>query len=95
MITLSLDLQSLHVSELFFPIKFVDWRLLAIYQPQNYISFFLLKITINCIVSNKKRLLKLQFRGGGGGGRNETSMKHRLHLQIPVGITLLCSAKKN
>lgn len=46
MITFSLDLQSHHVSELgFFPIKIVDWKLLAIYQPQNYISSLLLKIT--------------------------------------------------
>lgn len=45
MIMLSLDLQSLHVSELFLPIKIVDWRLLAIYQPQNNISSLLLKIT--------------------------------------------------
>lgn len=39
MIALLLDLQSHHVNEYFFPIKIVDWRLLAIYQPK--ITFLL------------------------------------------------------
>lgn len=39
MIALALDLQSYHVSEFFFPIKIVDRRLLAIYQPK--ITFLL------------------------------------------------------